>query len=218
MSCFALTPKSYCALRSGLIRCRRPVFSQSRCQSPRSQPAQPRRDKSGRRRFRSILASSRRSPMQRVRWDLYLVILRAIAMFIRAGHELYSLSCRWCRCCSAILRSGPSAIGAVFGDPSRLWEYDPGDPTSNGDYPDVSRGASFTRIHSGQWWWSFECFLETSDRHKPSKLIKNQNASTINADKLKAKMSETIISSAPPAFSSEYFGDELGSLSSCRSK
>jgi hypothetical protein len=57
-----------------------------------------------------------------------------------------------------------------------------------------------------------------SDRCKPSKLIKNQNASTINADKLKAKMSETIISSAPPAFSSEYLGDELGSLSSCRSK
>jgi hypothetical protein len=31
-------------------------------------------------------------------------------------------------------------------------------------------------------------------------------------------MSETIISSAPPAFSNEYLGDELGSLSSCRSK
>jgi hypothetical protein len=57
-----------------------------------------------------------------------------------------------------------------------------------------------------------------SDRCKPSKLIKNQNASTINADKLKAKMSETIISNAPLAFSSEYLGDELGSLSSCRSK
>ncbi len=57
-----------------------------------------------------------------------------------------------------------------------------------------------------------------SDRHKPSKLIKNQNASTIKADKLKAKVRETIISSAPPAFSSEYVGDELGSLSSCRSK
>jgi hypothetical protein len=57
-----------------------------------------------------------------------------------------------------------------------------------------------------------------SDRCKPSKLIKNQNASTINADKLKAKMSETIINNAPPAFSSEYLGDELGSLSSCRSK
>ncbi len=40
----------------------------------------------------------------------------------------------------------------------------------------------------------------------------------MNADKLKAKMSETIISSAPPALSSEYFGDELGSLFSCRSK
>src|SRR4029077_14089472 len=57
-----------------------------------------------------------------------------------------------------------------------------------------------------------------SERHKPNKLIKNQNASTINADKLKANMSETIISSAPPAFSNEYLGDELGSLSSCRSK
>ena len=57
-----------------------------------------------------------------------------------------------------------------------------------------------------------------SARHRPSKLIKNQNASTINADKLKTKMSETIISNAPPAFSSEYLGDELGSLSSCRSR
>jgi len=64
--------------------------------------------------------------------------------------------------------------------------------------------------------WEF--FREMSDRHKPSKLIKNQNASTINADKLKAKMSETIINSAPAAFSSEYLGDALGSFSSCRSK
>jgi hypothetical protein len=40
----------------------------------------------------------------------------------------------------------------------------------------------------------------------------------INADKLKAKMSETITNSAPPAFSSEYFGEELGSLFSWRSK
>jgi hypothetical protein len=23
------------------------------------------------------------------------------------------------------------ALGMVFGDPSRLWEYDPGDPASN---------------------------------------------------------------------------------------
>ena len=57
-----------------------------------------------------------------------------------------------------------------------------------------------------------------SERHRPSKLIKNQNASTINADKLNLKTKETIISNAPAAFISEYLGDELGSLSSCRSK
>jgi hypothetical protein len=64
----------------------------------------------------------------------------------------------------------------------------------------------------------FESFLALSDLHSPTKLIKNQNASTMNADKLKAKMSETIISSAPAAFNSEYLGDELGSFSSCRSR
>ena len=57
-----------------------------------------------------------------------------------------------------------------------------------------------------------------SARHRPSKLIKNQNASTINADKLNLKTKETIISNAPAAFISEYLGDELGNLSSCRSK
>ena len=31
-------------------------------------------------------------------------------------------------------------------------------------------------------------------------------------------MSETIISSAPTAFNSEYLGDELGSFSNCRSR
>jgi len=64
----------------------------------------------------------------------------------------------------------------------------------------------------------FECFPPLSDLHSPIKLIKNQKASTIKADKLKAKMSEMIISSAPAAFSSEYLGDELGSFSSCRSR
>jgi len=37
----------------------------------------------------------------------------------------------------------------------------------------------------------------------PSKLIKNQNTSTKNAEKLNLKRSETIISSAPAAFSNE---------------
>ena len=61
----------------------------------------------------------------------------------------------------------------------------------------------------------FECFLAEDDRQRPSKLIKNQNASTMNADRLNLKTSETIISSAPAAFRTEYFGDALGSLWSC---
>src|SRR5439155_25956386 len=112
------------------------------------------------------------------------------------------------------------AIGGVFGAPSRPWEYDPDDPTSNKRLPWRA-----VQRHVLQWWLfpstpKFRCefFRAMSERHRPSKLIKNQNASTINADKLKAKMSETIISSAPPAFSSEYLGDELGGLSSCRSR
>ena len=38
------------------------------------------------------IRSSRRGPMGRVRWDIYLVILRAIAMFIMAAHGLYFIS------------------------------------------------------------------------------------------------------------------------------
>lgn len=37
----------------------------------------------------------------------------------------------------------------------------------------------------------------------PNKLIRNQNTSTTKAEKLKSKMSEIIISSAPAAFISE---------------
>jgi hypothetical protein len=76
----------------------------------------------------------------------------------------------------------------------------------------------FRGVYCGYCSPRFECFPPLSDLHNPIKLIKNQNASTIKADKLKAKMSETIISSAPAAFSSEYLGDELGSFSSCRSR
>ena len=134
---------------------------------------------------------------QRARWDLYLLILRAVAMFFMAAHGLYFILVPLMALLLSYLEIWPDrAIGAVFGDPSRL----------------------FAEIHCGHCWPGFECFLVLSERHKPNKLIKNQNASMINADKLKAKMSETIISSAPPAFSSEYLGDELGSLSSCRSK
>jgi hypothetical protein len=69
---------------------------------------------------------------QRVRWDLYLLILRAIAMFIMAAHGLYFILVPLMALLLSYLEIWPKrAIAAVFGDPSRLWEYDPGDPTSN---------------------------------------------------------------------------------------
>jgi hypothetical protein len=52
----------------------------------------------------------------------------------------------------------------------------------------------------------------------PIKLIKNQNTSIKNADALNLKMRESMISNEPAAFSSEKLKDELGSLSSCKSR
>src|SRR5438876_9325180 len=73
---------------------------------------------------------------QRVRWDLYLLILRAIAMFFMAAHGLYFILVPLMALLLSYLEIWPErAIGAVFGDPSRLWEYDPGDPTSNRRLP-----------------------------------------------------------------------------------
>ena len=69
---------------------------------------------------------------QRVRWDVYLLILRAIAMFIMAAHGLYFILVPLMALLLSYLEIWPErAIGAVFADPSRLWEYDPGNPTSN---------------------------------------------------------------------------------------
>jgi hypothetical protein len=73
---------------------------------------------------------------QRARWDLYLLILRAIAMFFMAAHGLYFNLVPLMALLLSYLEIWPErAIGAVFGDPSRLWEYDPGDPTSNRRLP-----------------------------------------------------------------------------------
>src|SRR5262249_8748233 len=73
---------------------------------------------------------------QKVRWDLYLLILRAIAMFIMAAHGLYFILVPLMALLLTYLEVWPyRAIGAVFGDPSRLWEYDPGDPTSKRRLP-----------------------------------------------------------------------------------
>ena len=73
---------------------------------------------------------------QRARWDLYLLVLRAMAMFIMAAHGLYFILVPLLAVLLTYLEIWPDrAIGAVFGDPSRLWEYDPGDPTSKRRLP-----------------------------------------------------------------------------------
>jgi hypothetical protein len=73
---------------------------------------------------------------QRVRWDLYLLILRAIAMFFMAAHGLYFILVPLMALLLSYLEIWPDrAIGAVFGDPSRLWEYDPGNSRSNRRLP-----------------------------------------------------------------------------------
>src|SRR5881296_4127147 len=69
---------------------------------------------------------------QRARWDIYLLILRAIAMFIMAAHGLYFILVPLMALLLSYLEIWPErALGAVFGDSSRLWEYDPEDPASN---------------------------------------------------------------------------------------
>jgi hypothetical protein len=61
-------------------------------------------------------------------------------------------------------------------------------------------------------------FLVASHFDSPIKLTKNQNTSIKNADTLNLKIRENMISNDPAAFSSEKLKDELGSLSSWRSK
>ena len=71
-----------------------------------------------------------------MRWDLYLLILRAIAMFFMAAHKLYFILVPLMAVLLTYLEVWPERpIGAVFGDPSRPWEYDPGNPTSNRRLP-----------------------------------------------------------------------------------
>ncbi len=69
---------------------------------------------------------------QRVRWDVYLLILRALAMFMMAAHGLAFILVPLMALLLSYLEIWPErALGAVFGDPSRLYEYDPDDPTSS---------------------------------------------------------------------------------------
>ena len=64
---------------------------------------------------------------QRARTDLYLLILRAVAMFIVAGHFAFLLVPIMALVLSYLEIWPERALGAVFGDPSRLHEdRDPG--------------------------------------------------------------------------------------------
>src|SRR6059058_1170270 len=68
---------------------------------------------------------------QRVRWDVYLLILRAMAMFMMAAHGLAFILVPLMALLLSYFEIWPErALGAVFGDPSRLYEYDPDDPAS----------------------------------------------------------------------------------------
>jgi hypothetical protein len=63
---------------------------------------------------------------QRVRWDVYLLVLRAVAMFMMAAHGLYFVLVPLMALLLTYFELWPARVlGAVFGDPSRLWEYDP---------------------------------------------------------------------------------------------
>jgi hypothetical protein len=61
---------------------------------------------------------------QRVRWDVYLLMLRGIVMFMMIGIAIFIVPLM------ALLLSyfeiwPERVIGAVFGDPSKLYQYDP---------------------------------------------------------------------------------------------
>jgi len=65
---------------------------------------------------------------QRARWDIYLLILRALAMFMMASHGLAFVMVPAMALLLSYFEIWPArAIGAVFGDPDKLWVYDPGD-------------------------------------------------------------------------------------------
>jgi len=66
---------------------------------------------------------------QRVRWDVYLLVLRALAMFMMAAHGLAFILVPLMAVLLSYFEIWPERVlGAVFGDPSRLYEYDPDDP------------------------------------------------------------------------------------------
>ena len=68
---------------------------------------------------------------QRVRWDVYILVLRAVAMFVMAAHGLVLILVPLMSLLLTYFEIWPERVlGAVFGDPSRLYEYDPDKPSS----------------------------------------------------------------------------------------
>ena len=67
---------------------------------------------------------------QRVRWETYLLVLRAGAMFIMGAHGLAFILVPLMALLLTYMEVWPERmLGAVWGDPSRLWEYDPDEKT-----------------------------------------------------------------------------------------
>jgi len=63
---------------------------------------------------------------QRARWDIYLLILRAVAMFMMAAQGFGFFIVPLMALVLTYFEIWPERIlGAVFGDPAKLWEYDP---------------------------------------------------------------------------------------------
>jgi hypothetical protein len=68
---------------------------------------------------------------QRVRWDVYLLVLRAIAMFMMAAHGLAFVIVPLMAVLLSYFEIWPERVlGATFGDPARLYEHDPDDQSS----------------------------------------------------------------------------------------
>jgi hypothetical protein len=64
---------------------------------------------------------------QRARWDVYLLVLRAVAMFTMAAHGLAFVIVPLMAIVLSYMEIWPErALGAVFGDPAKLYEHDPG--------------------------------------------------------------------------------------------
>ena len=69
---------------------------------------------------------------QRVRWDVYILVLRAVAMFVMAAHGLAFILVPLMALLLTYFELWPERVlGAVFGDPTRLYEYDPDDNSSS---------------------------------------------------------------------------------------